>query len=42
MDIVRACATKLDPKSSAYSVATECLEKWRELEEYLEAAGFEL
>ena len=42
MDIITAAANKLDPKSSAQQVAAQCLEKWRELESYLEAGGFEL
>ncbi len=41
-DIVVAAVKHLDPHSSAHQVATQCLAKWSELEEYLESAGFEL
>jgi len=42
MDIIIACATKLDPHSSAQPIAAQCLALWKQLEEYLESAGFEL
>ncbi len=41
-DIVLAAVKHLDPHSSAHQIASQCLQKWNELEEYLESSGFEL
>jgi hypothetical protein len=41
-EVLVAAVNKLDPHSSAHQVAVQALEKWREFEAYLEAAGFEL
>lgn len=42
LEIVVAAVKHLDPHSSAHQIAVQCLEKWTQLEEYLESAGFEL
>ncbi len=41
-EVLVAAVNKLDPHSSAHQAAKQCLDKWREFEEYLESAGFEL
>jgi hypothetical protein len=41
-EIVLAAVNKLDPESIAYAPAKRCLEAYKELEEILEASGFEL
>jgi hypothetical protein len=41
-DVLVAAVNKLKTDSPAHQAAVQCLAKWRELEEYLDVAGFEL